>query len=132
VSPAGVVDVDQTGTISLLSSTPAQATVTGVYTNNPLLSFNFVVDVLTNLNAGSKVDAKEFYIYPVPVENELNIYDLKVGDQINIFNLHGKLMQIIEANNSVMNIDAKDYASGIYSVVVNSNDKIIRKKIVKK
>ena len=70
-------------------------------------------------------------IYPNPVANILNyISDFEI-DKIRIFSLDGKLIEtnFVFSSNQ---IDVSNLKSGIYFFEFNVNDKLIRKKIIKK
>lgn len=71
-------------------------------------------------------------VYPNPTHGTLNISGLTKGDIVKVVDLLGKVLNVEQSNTNVMNLNIANANSGIYSVLVLRNGKIISSnKVVK-
>lgn len=68
-------------------------------------------------------------IYPNPATKRLFIEGIISEVQISVYDLHGRLVLKREINGRV--IDISNLPSGVYSIVMESNNEIIKRKVVK-
>lgn len=78
--------------------------------------------------------SNEFKVYPNPVENymiiELN--NTISNSFISIFDIQGRLIDSRNVSNQINTFDISNYQSGVYLVKINSGEKQITKRFVKK
>jgi hypothetical protein len=100
--------------------------------NNDSISFtaHFVVDPNAQVN---DVAAQTFQLYPNPGNSQFQIQSNEALENIRIFNSTGICIQQFENINDrkTTTIDAKDWSTGIYFVVVKQNGKLVTKRWVK-
>ena len=81
-----------------------------------------------NLNT---VNPTNFRLFPNPVKNLLNIKSNVQDYDVSIFNLHGQIIYTKKGSSNDLKIDTKKLTSGVYFVLINSNDNSQSFKIVK-
>ena len=89
--------------------------------------------IATSSTLGNEIFLKDdfFNINPNPIENFIFIEAKKIIDVIEIYDLGGRKIISINANNTKMNVDIASFLSGVYFVKVISNRKSLTKKIIK-
>lgn len=83
-----------------------------------------------NLNLNT-VNPTNFRLFPNPVKNLLNIKSNVQDYDVSIFNLHGQIIYTKKGSSNDLKIDTKKLTSGVYFVLINSNDNSQSFKIVK-
>lgn len=76
---------------------------------------------------------KELILFPNPVENELNINASSIIRSVKVFDIRGR--QIFVRNNynaSTIQIPAGAWSKGVYTVTIQTEDKTITEKVIKK
>ena len=72
-------------------------------------------------------------LYPVPASNQFSITwtDLKIQAQtIDIFDVLGNKVETFNVENQLfLNVNSKNYTTGLYTIVINSNEGKLIKKI---
>lgn len=80
-----------------------------------------------------KVESLDVTIFPNPVEDKLNIVNDKgVELKIQIQSLEGKVMKIINGNDTKIKIDLSELLSGVYIIVIEGEGKVTIERIIKK
>lgn len=90
-------------------------------------SFSVSEIIQTGLSEGKEVVAAT--IFPNPVKSSFEISTTKTIDNVVVYNLAGKRMTNV--NQTVNKFDASDLPTGIYFVQIESEGKLITKKIIK-
>ena len=108
-------------------------TITYTYSNGTCVntdSINIIATSCVGINEGDKLS--DISVYPVPVNNHLNIVLPKSSGEITmkIFNLEGRLImeQTLLAGNNRINMQS--IAEGVYSLQLKNSTGIETKKIV--
>jgi hypothetical protein len=100
--------------------------------NNDSISFtaHFVVDPNAHVNDDT---AQTFQLYPNPGNNQFQIQSNEAIENIRIFNSTGICIQQFENlhDRKSTTVDAKDWSTGIYFVVIKQNGKLVTKRWVK-
>tara|TARA_B100000809_G_scaffold266153_1_gene327574 strand:+ start:2775 stop:3902 length:1128 start_codon:yes stop_codon:yes gene_type:complete len=86
-----------------------------------------VVGIITSVV--SSVEQNDFNFYPNPVKSSFEISTTRTIDNVVVYNLAGKKMKNV--NRSLNRFNVSYLASGIYFVQIESEGKVIIKKIVK-
>jgi hypothetical protein len=83
------------------------------------------------IGLGSSNNLQQLHYYPNPVEQTLNI-ELPIGStQIKVFDLSGKLMDIIETKETLLRFDMRDFGSGIYLFEISNGSAVKQIKVIK-
>lgn len=82
-----------------------------------------------NLNT-SEFASPYFTIYPNPSNNKLNITHFSIIDNVEISNSMGQVVSMIYVNNTQVELNIKNYKSGVYTIKIHSGDHIIVKRFV--
>ncbi|TAF72375.1 MAG: T9SS C-terminal target domain-containing protein, partial [Bacteroidetes bacterium] len=135
--PSGIVDISTASGSAVMSATGiGLSTVTGVYINNPSITYSFVVTVtsLPNSISDNSKNNFKFELSPVPATDVLNLNTKQdLGSAIvKIFNSEGRLVAEYSTNSTIgyeMNIT--QLARGYYTLVVNSKQGVISKSFIK-
>jgi hypothetical protein len=148
ITPSGDIAV-LSGANQLFTFTPnANSQVTGLLVNNinipnPGLSYNFsnvTSDQTIHVTFGTiGIEEGELaqmvQLYPNPtnatIEIRLDEAQLQVRE-CRVYDIYGKLMNIVPVNSDVTQIDVTHFAAGVYFVRMNSEKGSITKKFVKK
>jgi Secretion system C-terminal sorting domain len=74
-----------------------------------------------------------FTVYPNPTSGVFNVKmnDASIMDDIKIVNMKGDIVYATKVNNNSASIDLTDQASGVYMLIVNSNNKMYSQKIIR-
>jgi len=83
---------------------------------------------LTPLSIGE--NESSISIYPNPTSDSFKIISVDVIEEIRIFDMSGKLILLLEGNNSNIFVNKLDLESGSYVVLVRTNKGIEKEKIV--
>ncbi len=77
--------------------------------------------------------AQTFQLYPNPGNNQFQIQSNEAIENIRIFNSTGICIQQFENlhDRKSTTVDAKDWSTGIYFVVIKQNGKLVTKRWVK-
>ncbi len=95
-----------------------------------LIGNTWDVDIhLQHTNSSITNNQQTFNIYPNPVDNLLTIQSDNTIQRISIINHSGRIVEIRDDNFN--RIDMSNYASGIYVLEIQFQDKVIRKKVIK-
>jgi hypothetical protein len=94
--------------------------------------FQINAQFTSNTAAVSNETISDLEIYPNPVTNIINIKAQNNIDKISVFNQIGRLIKVLSPNNKTIQADLSNLTSGIYILKINSDNKIITKKIIKK
>lgn len=97
----------------------------------PYMGYTRVVDFPTNTNDLNKSEVA--IIYPNPATHECSVKSLTGENiiQITLFDMQGKVLNMLVPNQKETSIDLKPYALGHYSLEVKTSSKTIQKKISK-
>jgi hypothetical protein len=70
-------------------------------------------------------------VYPTPADHLVYISGVDVEDiiTIKIYDLHGKIQQVLNAGNINSTIDVTTFANGIYLMEIQTNDHSVTRKI---
>ena len=103
------------------------------YTMSDVSKITFGADLSTGIN--EELLNSSVVAYPNPTSGviTLNITDNAQGAVVNIYNVNGSLVSSTTYNGNVVNekIDLSSFDNGIYMMIINSNNNVITKKIVK-
>ena len=88
---------------------------------------------LSGVGIGENSDINSFNLYPNPVENELNIENLKKDvNKIEIFTITGKKVKMVENISSAkIKLNISDLQSGLYFITLHSNNSVQTAKFIK-
>ncbi len=77
--------------------------------------------------------AKQFNVYPNPAGKELNIELTGYGDNtiVKVIDVNGRVMDEFLMERDHKNLSIEHYHSGVYLIVVQSNDKVETKRVIK-
>lgn len=78
-----------------------------------------------------EIDAEKLLIYPNPVQNQLNINNLKLNTEITIFDSIGKLLMKKTAHSTFEIIDTSTLRKGFYFLILNNGNTLKKAKIIK-
>ena len=79
----------------------------------------------------SKANENEFFIYPNPANNFIDIETEFKNYSISVFDNMGKLILKEETNQNETRIDISSFSNGIYFIQLQSNGKLLSKKFIK-
>ena len=113
--------------------------LSATYSNNEYTFSNVLANHTISVNFAEAIDenglAKLVELYPNPtnatIEIRLNETQLQVKE-CRVYDIYGKLMSIVPVNADNTQIDATDFAAGVYFIRMNSEMGVITKKFVKK
>lgn len=72
-----------------------------------------------------------FRIYPNPISSILNIESTSIIRSISISDVNGRTVFQVQNNSKAIIIDTNDFSSGLYMLKMDTEDRIINKKIIK-
>ncbi|TAG56584.1 MAG: hypothetical protein EAZ27_04590 [Cytophagales bacterium] len=131
-TPPSALTVSSDGSVQIVpGTTDLKGFVTLTYQRNPLLELTIEFDINTTSIISTENVVSSVKISPVPFENVLTIKNLKVGDKLFVYNSKGALMLNLVANETMINLDTKDFSIGFYSIVVISEGKSTTLKVSK-
>lgn len=100
------------------------------------LTFIVVVGELTGIQSFKKLDANNIALFPNPTSNETALTVSLVNESnisVSIINNVGQVVFVnsatLNAGSNVLNIDTKQFAAGIYNVVISTNNGSVTKKL---
>ena len=98
--------------------------------------YSFVVSLDTDLVAnfisteGVEELASSFNIYPNPVNDKLNIITEVEIEEVVVYDVYGRLQSTVNGQQSMV-IDVSDLNSGVYFVMIKTNEGVVTKRFVK-
>ena len=132
----GGINGYDTDLIPSVTFTTTDVVINGVgtpYTMSDVSKITFGADLSTGIN--EELLNSSVVAYPNPTSGviTLNITDNAQETVVNIYNVAGSLVSTSTYNGNVVNekIDLSSYDNGIYMMIINSNNNVITKKIVK-
>lgn len=136
VHHTGGINGYDTDLIPTVTFTTTDVDVNGVgaaYAMNNVSKITFGADLSTGIN--EELTNSSVVAYPNPTSGviTLNITDNTQGVVVNIYNVTGSLVSTTTYNDKVVNekIDLSSYDNGIYMMIINNDNNVITKKIVK-
>ncbi|MBI2281873.1 MAG: T9SS type A sorting domain-containing protein [Bacteroidetes bacterium] len=136
VHHTGGINGYDTDLIPSVTFTTTDVVINGVgapYTMSDVSKITFGADLSTGIN--EELLNSSVVAYPNPTSGviTLNITDNAQGTVVNIYNVAGSLVSSTTYNGNVVNekIDLSSFDNGIYMMIINSNNTVITKKIVK-
>lgn len=136
VHHTGGINGYDTDLIPTVTFTTTDVVINGVgapYTMSDVSKITFGADLSTGIN--EELLNSSVVAYPNPTSGviTLNITDNTQGTVVNIYNVAGSLVSTSTYNGNVVNekIDLSSFDNGIYMMIINSNNNVITKKIVK-
>lgn len=136
VHHTGGINGYDTDLIPTVTFTTTDVDVNGVgaaYAMNNVSKITFGADLSTGIN--EELTNSSVVAYPNPTSGviTLNITDNTQGVVVNIYNVTGSLISTTTYNGNVVNekIDLSSYDNGIYMMIINNDNNVITKKIVK-
>jgi hypothetical protein len=136
VHHTGGINGYDTDLIPSVTFTTTDVVINGVsapYAMGDVSKITFGADLSTGIN--EELINSSVVAYPNPTSGviTLNITDNTNGAVVNIYNVAGSLVSSTTYNGTVVNekIDLSSYDNGIYMMIINSNNSVITKKIVK-
>lgn len=136
VHHTGGINGYDTDLIPTVTFTTTDVVVNGVgapYTMSGVSKITFGADLSTGIN--EELTNSSVVAYPNPTSGviTLNITDNTQGVVVNIYNVTGSLVSTTTYNDKVVNekIDLSSYDNGIYMMIINNDNNVITKKIVK-
>jgi hypothetical protein len=123
------INVDNS-TVGIYSETWRVTDTSGNVSND----YNRIVKVVESLSIRNNKISNEFIsVYPNPVSQLLNIslnfnYHILT---IKILDINGRILLNTKASDSIESIDLSNFESGIYSIEIEADEKIVREKIIK-
>ena len=79
----------------------------------------------------SIVEDNSITLYPNPTKSEVNISSENIINSIEIFNSLGQRVYYSVVNSNTKTIDISSFVNGVYILGVNTENGVIRKKIIK-
>ncbi|HYX05613.1 MAG TPA: T9SS type A sorting domain-containing protein, partial [Bacteroidales bacterium] len=90
-------------------------------------------DILLGSSSARDAEVSNFVLYPNPTTGLLNISGLYPGNRILLYNTHGQLISITEAQNYNETISVENVPVGLYLIIISDENRILgRFKAVKK
>lgn len=136
VHHTGGINGYDTDLIPTVTFTTTDVVVNGFgapYTMSDVSKITFGADLTIGIN--EELLNSSVVAYPNPTSGviTLNITDNTQGTVVNIYNVAGSLVSTSTYNGNVVNekIDLSSFDNGIYMMIINSNNNVITKKIVK-
>lgn len=136
VHHTGGINGYDTDLIPTVTFTTTDVDVNGVgaaYAMTNVSKITFGADLSTGIN--EELTNSSVVAYPNPTSGviTLNITDNTQGVVVNIYNVTGSLISTTTYNGNVVNekIDLSSYDNGIYMMIINNDNNVITKKIVK-
>ncbi len=136
VHHTGGINGYDTDLIPSVTFTTTDVVINGVgapYTMSDVSKITFGADLSTDIN--EELLNSSVVAYPNPTSGviTLNITDNAQETVVNIYNVNGSLVSSTTYNGNVVNekIDLSSFDNGIYMMIINSNNNVITKKIVK-
>lgn len=136
VHHSGGINGYDTDLIPTVTFTTTDVVINGVgapYTMSDVSKITFGADLSTGIN--EELLNSSVVAYPNPTSGviTLNITDNEQGTKVNIYNVAGSLVSTTTYNGKVVNekIDLSSFDNGIYMMIINSNNNVITKKVVK-
>ncbi|MBI2281871.1 MAG: T9SS type A sorting domain-containing protein [Bacteroidetes bacterium] len=126
-------DVDLVPTVTFTTTDVVVNGIGAPYTMSDVSKITFGADLSTGIN--EELLNSSVVAYPNPTSGviTLNINDNTKGVVVNIYNVAGSLISSTTYKGNVVNekIDLSSFDNGIYMMIINSNNNVITKKIVK-
>ncbi|MDX9892322.1 MAG: T9SS type A sorting domain-containing protein, partial [Bacteroidales bacterium] len=147
ISPAGTVIVtagaDQTFTFTPTGTAQVVALLVDnqstPYTNNEytfpsvLANHTIAVDFAEGIDENSIANMVQLYPNPTNATIEIRLDETQLQvKECRVYDIYGKLMNIVPIHTDVTKIDVTDFAAGVYFIRMNSEMGVITKKFVKK
>jgi PKD repeat protein len=95
-------------------------------------AFVFLIDdIQISTVVGQEIlnDNKDFQIFPNPANESINIKSPYTNYTVTIYNNTGQMIKKLNSNENFMNIDVREFESGIYNFVITSDSNQLVKKI---
>ena len=97
----------------------------------------FIDDVVFSKKPGSGVAEHDLdsylHIYPNPTTGKCTIHNEQcMMERIEVYDVYGKLLDVVQINDYQTDIDLSSRASGIYFVRVTTDQGIITKRVIKR
>jgi len=89
----------------------------------------FPPDAIVYSNNAIEKESDNIYIYPNPVRDIINIYNLKNSSEITIYDAIGRI-KYFSSNTIVSKINVTDFENGIYYLTIKTENSTINKKII--
>lgn len=80
----------------------------------------------------TKVNFNAVSFYPNPVSNFLTINTQLTNYKYTIYSVQGQLITSKASNNQMQRIDFNNFATGVYVLIINTNEKSYSYKVIKK
>ena len=126
-------DTDLIPTVTFTTTDVVINGVSAPYAMSDVSKITFGADLSTGVN--EELINSSVVAYPNPTSGviTLNIADNTNGAVVNIYNVAGSLISSTTYKGAVVNekIDLSSYDNGIYMMIINSDNNVITKKIVK-
>ena len=107
----------------LFTNQPLPTPEKGILMEDPILSIN------------PEIDASQLKIYPVPAQDRVNILipEGMESFQYRVIDVTGAVLteQVFSGGDNILQMDLKDFKSGLYIFEINDNRTVIRKRFLK-
>jgi len=102
------------------------------YSNDDLGVVRFCIEETSSVTSVDDSIVDNLTLQPNPVEDILNVHYQDNISKIAIYNLIGQEVRVLTPNSSSLEIDLSKLEAGVYVIKIQSNDKEMSKKFIKK
>lgn len=107
----------------------------GPISNIDLFVTTFRDEIITSINADSKIKDEDYLLIPNPASNQFHIWTAdkqSIVNEITIFNMHGEIVYTKKGNCDI-SVSVNEWAEGIYMVYIRTGyDYRVKKLVVQK
>ena len=127
------INIDEIDKITFPSEERVNIVMLGVLTPMAIDNIEVITFGNTNITAieESKAEVAEIEITYLSGSGEVRIASPEAINLVQLYNIQGVLMQTQAPASETATLDVSGYPSGIYIVAVQSNGKVVTKKIIK-
>lgn len=102
------------------------------FNSNGASSYSNTSSAVENTLAVSEIDREKMMIYPNPANGFVKISNIHQNSKITVYDLSGKIVHSEKSKASETTINSENFVSGVYYVLIESNEGKITKKIIVK
>lgn len=126
------INIDEIEKITFPSEDEVNIVISGVATPMAIDNIEIITFGNTYITAieESETEVAEIEITYLRGSGEVRITSPEVINLVQFYNMQGVLVQTQSPNTQIATLDVSNYANGIYIVAVQSNGKVVTKKII--
>ena len=127
------INIDEIDKITFSSEEEVNIVISGVATPMAIDNIEVITFGNTNITAieESEAEVSGIEITYIKGSGEVRITSPEAINLVQLYNMQGVLVQTQTPQTEIATLDVSNYANGIYIVAVQSNGKVVTKKIIK-